>query len=201
MLIDGRMKTDKVTTSKARNTIRSHYRWVRHDTNNSEVDKDENFADRRRDVYLKWKHGWRKKLRQIAVMSTSDLTVAQNNILADYLHEDSSHQPTTSMMYDEEMGTMSLDNAINANEPISAQSSTEEFSNSSIPPPPPLQEPQPQVLQSFSDESSLTDDSPTCVTADVSHYQRSANEDFVRIQNISKKGIIQKIDRNKGRVT
>lgn len=212
-VIDGRMTTDEVTKSKARNTIRSHYRWVQQDMNNSEVDNDENFVDqsiqqaRRRDVYLKWKHFRRKKLNKSAVVSTTDITVEQNNIPADSLHEDSSNKPTTSIMCDEETKTMAwlrLDNAINANEPISAQTSkdsySEEFSTSSVPQPP-LQEPQPQVVQVFFDESSLTDDSPTYVKTDISHYQRSDNQDFVRIQNIDTKGIIQMNERIKGRVT
>ncbi len=208
-VIDGRMKTGEGTKSKARNTIRSHYRWVRQDINNPEVDKHANFADQpiqqaRREIHPKWKHRRRKKLRKkFAVISTSNLAVEQNTFPADLFHEDSSNQPTTSMRFDEEMKTRAANEL--KEEIISAQSSkdsySEESSTSSIPPPTTTQESQPQLQQSFSDESSLTDDSPTCITADISHYKRSDNKDFVRIQNISKKGITQKNERNKGRVT
>eukprot|EP00985_Skeletonema_marinoi_P010369 scaffold4872_cov80-Skeletonema_marinoi.AAC.2 len=92
-VIDGRMKTGEDTKSKARNTIRSHYRWAPKDIslppNNIEVDKDANKAARpvrqgRKEDNAKWNHTRIKKLRKFAaerrtqIISTPNLTVKES---------------------------------------------------------------------------------------------------------------------------
>lgn len=231
-VIDARRKTGEDTKSKARNNIRSHYRWVRQDINDTEAGRNTNTSEQPiqkvlRESNVKWNHTRIKKLRKFAakrrrmqIMPTPNLK--QNTCPAKSLQEISSNKPTASMECGKEKKTrafLDTENAISTNEskdeqtpeehipmPISTSSSKDSYSDESStsiipPPPPPLplppQESQSQIQQSFSDESSLTDNSPTCVTADISHYKRPDDKE----KQIDKKGIIKKKKRNKGRVT
>ena len=234
-VIDGRMKIGEDTKSKARNTIRSHYRWIRQDISDADTGRNTNTSAQPtqqspREINAKWNHTRIKKLRKFAavkkrrmqtIMPTPNLPIKQNASLTSSLQEDSSNEPTATMEYGKEKKTrtcLGIDNAISTNEPkeeqipeepipmpISTSSSNDSYSDESStscippppPPPPPPQESQQQIQQSFSNESSLTDNSPTCVTANISHYKRPDDKG----QQIDKKGIIKKNKRKKGRVT
>eukprot|EP00985_Skeletonema_marinoi_P010367 scaffold4871_cov116-Skeletonema_marinoi.AAC.7 len=244
-VIDGRMKTGEDTKSKARSTIRSHYRWVRQDIslppNNIEADSDANNAAepvqqaRKEDNTTKWNHTRIKKLRKFAaerrtqIISTPNLTVKESTSPAISSHENSANEPTTLVECSEKKKArawldIDIDNALSANKTIaedeptdeeedhiptstsltftSKDSYSEESSTSYIPPPPPSpSSSQPQLQQSFSDESSLTDNSPTCIATDVYHYERPDTKAFARMCKISTKGIINKNERKRGRVT
>ena len=232
-VIDGRIKAGESTKSKVRNTIRSHYRWVRQDVSDAKKHKHANTSVEpiqqvRRESNAKWNHTRIKKLREFAakrrrmqIMKTPNLK--QNTIPADSLEEDSSNEPIAPMENSKEKEArtcLDIDTTTSTNEesaedeiPIaispssSKDSYSDESSTSCIPPPPPpppplppppIQEPQLHVQRSFSDESSLTNNSPTCVTADISNY-KIPNKD--KEKQILKKGIIKKNRKSKGKVT
>ena len=221
-VIDGRRKTED-TKSNARNAIRSHYRWV--PSNKTDEDKDSRIVAKpiqpaTREYNAKWNHNRIKNLRKFARERRTQRRKQVSNTSA-------SPNTTTSIDYSEKKKVMwDIDNVthesdklIGVNElidredepiprsltpspiPIHTSNSKDSCSDESstyIPPPP---SEQPQVHHSFSDESSLTDGSPNCITTDVSHHKRPDVKDFVRVEKISTKGIIKNEQNKKGRVT
>ncbi|KAL7443209.1 hypothetical protein ACHAXM_008838 [Skeletonema potamos] len=214
-VIDGRSKA-KDTKSSARNAIRSHYRWVRQDIvlplNNTEQDKDENITVRsEREYNAKWNHTRRKKLLKFAaerrtqmrkqVLSAAMPSYAKmdtfkpdptiNHRQTNLLYEAASDKSVISIEYSEkENVTWDIDNSTRTSE-----------SSSPPPPPPPPPPQQPQVHHSYSDESSLTDDSPSCITTDISLYKGRDVKHFGRVEKISTNCVIKTNQSKKRTVT
>jgi hypothetical protein len=153
-------------------------------------------------------------------ISTPNLTIKQITSQANSLQRAASDESRTSIecsekkkvtWWDIDNVTTETDEQIDEEEPIpfptpiptsgSKDRYFDESPGSHIPPPPPPPLQQPQIHLSYSDESSFTDDSPTCITADVSLYERRDAKDFVRVEKISTKGIMKTNQSKKGAVT
>lgn len=235
-VIDGRRrsKSEQSKNNSARNVIRSHYRWVRHDVPpqppyNNENEKDSNITEQyiqsaRREFAAEWNHTRRKKLRKFATerrtqrkllrIYTSQKSMSYKASSTNDRQKISSDESSNSYegsekkmgftWWDDAESTVKSNNS--ANEDDSGSKPSDESSTSTNPPPPPppppSQESSCDILHSSSEESCVSDESPSCISTDISGYSRPEGDakravGFVRV--VSTQGIIRQNQNKKGR--